>query len=151
MSLAYTGSKAVAPPSSTAKRSSVIVPKIAGVRKTKRSPTPRLASVIRCGLTGSGRVCRRAIKTQQTSPATTLNAYTDAAPRVAAMTNPPAAGPSAAESWKLALLHATASVRRWRGTSCGRNAPPESTRYTHGNRFWLAISCARRCFFTVTG
>ena len=33
----------------------------------------------------------------------------------------------------------------------GRNAPPESTRYTHGSRFCSAISCARRCFFTVIG
>src|SRR5690606_11081582 len=33
----------------------------------------------------------------------------------------------------------------------GRNAPPEWTRYTHGSRFSSAISCARRCFFTVTG
>ena len=60
-------------------------------------------------------------------------------------------------------------------SSCkGRKAPPESTdtftqplheretghnismwshipRYTHGKRFWPAISCARRCFFTVMG
>ena len=33
----------------------------------------------------------------------------------------------------------------------GRNAPPESTRYTHGSRFWSATSCARTCFFTVMG
>jgi hypothetical protein len=30
-------------------------------------------------------------------------------------------------------------------------APPESTRYTHGSAFSAAISCARRCFFTVSG
>ncbi len=42
MSLAYTGSNAVAPPSSTANRSSVIVPRITGVPKTKRRPTPRV-------------------------------------------------------------------------------------------------------------
>ncbi len=56
-------------------------------------------------------------------PAKTLNAYTEAAPCVAAITNPPTAGPSAAESWKLPLLHVTASASRGRGTSCGRNAP----------------------------
>ncbi len=33
----------------------------------------------------------------------------------------------------------------------GRNAPPESTRYRHGSRFCAATSCARRCFFTVSG
>ena len=33
----------------------------------------------------------------------------------------------------------------------GRNAPPLSTRYMHGSRFSRAISCARRCFFTVSG
>ena len=33
----------------------------------------------------------------------------------------------------------------------GRNAPPESTRYTHGRRFSSAICWARRCFFTVIG
>src|SRR5690348_6768463 len=37
-------------------------------------------------------------------------------------------------------------------SSCsGRNAPPESTRYTQGRRFSSATSCARRCFFTVIG
>ena len=35
----------------------------------------------------------------------------------------------------------------WRG----RNAPPESTRYRHGRWFCAATSCARRCFFTVSG
>src|SRR5215203_1316647 len=33
----------------------------------------------------------------------------------------------------------------------GRNAPPESTRYRHGRLFCAATSCARRCFFTVSG
>ena len=39
------------------------------------------------------------------------------------------------------------------GTGCQGvpNAPPESTRYTHGNRFCIATSCARRCFLTVIG
>ena len=32
----------------------------------------------------------------------------------------------------------------------GKNAPPESTRYTHGRLILHRDSCARRCFFTVS-
>ena len=39
------------------------------------------------------------------------------------MTSPPTTGPNAAESWKLPLLHVTATGNSGRGTSCGRIDP----------------------------
>ena len=37
-------------------------------------------------------------------------------------------------------------------SSCkGRYAPPESTKYTQGKLFSMAICCALKCFFTVMG
>ena len=33
----------------------------------------------------------------------------------------------------------------------GRSAPPDSTRLITGSRFWIAISCIRRVFFTPDG
>jgi hypothetical protein len=137
MSRANIGNSAVAPPNSTANKSSEIAPNTTGRERTKRSPDSNV-----CKLAGSRcafrcprppRTC--SIKIAAMIARTSVVPYTIAGP--ARYSRPPSAGPTTVATWNADEFNATARVNDSVGTRLGNNdcapgienarAPPSST------------------------
>ena len=115
---AKTGSRNVAPPRSTANKSSVITASRRSFEKTNLTPamsvaklsgSPRLAG----GCAGSGMVSHRQTNVHA---ALTTNA---AATLARAMISPPSAGPTTVAISNMLEFHVTALLKRCLGTNCG--------------------------------
>ncbi|MCY1409463.1 hypothetical protein D9M71_248140 [compost metagenome] len=120
MSLANTGSKAVAPPSNTANRSREMAPRISGRLRMKRMPAINESSVARPLFSGVCRAGRLSIRVQASTYRSTVGPYTQMLPK--AYNRPPRAGATMVAACMADAEAATARGNRLVGTIPGNSA-----------------------------
>src|SRR5262245_29777418 len=118
-SFAKIGNSAVAPPSSTANRSSVIVARISSVRKTKRTPASREASDGASDARSAGRGRIVATSPAQVRAQAAASRYASPARPARAISSPPSAGPVTAAICQPLLFQVTALASSDSGTTSG--------------------------------
>ena len=126
MSCAKIGSSAVADEKNVAKKSSSIVDRISGERKTNRSPSIAACSDTSSrlpdsdvGCAGTSRIISSATMTNANERA--LATYTQPTP-VDAISSPPSDGPTTDAVWNMIVFRLIAFGRCSRGTSVGTSA-----------------------------
>src|SRR6516165_5483724 len=113
------GKSAVAPPSSTAKRSIVMVARISFVFQTKRIPARSEYQVAAVNRRSATRGLTEPIKAPAARQQAAVPRYAPAARPVAAMTSPPIAGPATDAICQPLLFQVTALLRISGGTIWG--------------------------------
>ncbi|MCY1444601.1 hypothetical protein D9M71_610820 [compost metagenome] len=120
MSLANTGSRAVAPPSNTANRSSEIAPRMSGRLRMKRMPAISESNVARPLFSGVCRAGKLSIKVHASTYRSTVGPYTQMLPK--AYSRPPMAGATMVAACMADADAATARGNRLVGTIPGNSA-----------------------------
>ena len=116
-SFANAGSSAVAPPTSTANRSSVIAPSTIGRERTKCRPSSSVCHVAGPAATLMGGSRTRSMSTTDSASAPATIEYTTFGP--ARYRKPPSAGPAIVAAWPSVELSATALPNTCGGTRFG--------------------------------
>ena len=154
MSFANTGIRIVAPPSSTANRSSEIVARMIGVRQTNRTPSVRLRNVAGSRGRSDAGVRTRSRVSRRMNDSAHATSITYAAVTPHSSTTPAIAGPTTDAIWKMLLFQVTALLKIVAGTICGSmddragqpvacaTAPVTSSTYTSGIGPWKCDSTA---------
>ncbi|MNC32556.1 hypothetical protein D3C75_809180 [compost metagenome] len=120
MSLANTGSNAVAPPNNTANRSSEMAPRMSGRLRMKRMPASSDSMLARPRWATWPRACRLRVSTQAMAYRATVGPYTQMLPK--AYRKPPTAGATMVADWVAEAEAATARGNSPAGTTLGSSA-----------------------------